>query len=82
MKRLSERDNMRVCQIKKCGHIFHRGCLSKWCKAKKDKAEMDCPICRVEIRNPNTDTVLRPLDFCVEIPQTKGDEEEGDDSTK
>ena len=36
--------NQKLTKIKKCGHVYHRDCISSWFK-KKER----CPICNYEL---------------------------------
>ena len=45
----------------KCGHVFCKECIDKW-----TKDNHTCPICRSQIREP--DTPIPPPTFNIQIP--------------
>ena len=38
-------------EITKCGHTFHKNCMTELKKAKSEDRYVDCPICRTKLWN-------------------------------
>ena len=62
----------------KCGHVFHKQCIIKWCDVCNEKGEIcTCPICRAEVElNPKR--YVPPVKPVV-LPSRRADEDEDDE---